>query len=98
MQAAIDHNKADYLFRLVAETTKRIEDATGNPCTFDTERNAVKSIDETGKETVMLVGLEHEPRYMIYTVDGTPFMYFDTPEELTETLEGILIQHHLTTL
>lgn len=86
------------LYRLVADAAKRIEDATGNPCTFDAATRQLTAVDESGKETTVFVGLEEIPRYMIYTVDGTPFMYFDTPEELTETLEGMLVKHHLTTL
>lgn len=86
------------LNRLVQIAAEHIEEQTGVPCTFDPESGRMSCVDATGKEVEMFVGVELVPSYRIYTKDGTPFMLFDTPVELAETVEGMVLQHTLATL
>lgn len=86
------------LNRLVQVAAQHIEEQTGSPCTFDPESGSISCVDAAGNEVKLFVGVEMIPSYRVYATDGTPLMVFDTPVDLAETVEGMLMGDQLTTL
>lgn len=86
------------LTRLVEVAAKHIQEQTGLPCTFDKESGKISFTDDSGYTTEMTVGVEMTPSYRVYNTEGEPIMLFDTPVELAETVEGMILSSNIPTL
>ena len=88
----------DHLDKLVSQAAERISQATGNPCTYDPLTRELRGVDADGKDVVMKIGAATIFSYRMYNMDNTPFLAFDEPEQLVETLEGMITAQDTPTL
>ena len=86
------------LDRLIEVAAQHIEEQIGLSCSFDTESGKLSFTDDTGHTTEMIVGVEMTPSDRVYNTEGEPIMLFDTPVELAETVEGMILSSNIPTL
>lgn len=88
----------DRLDKMVAQAAERISQATGHPCTWNEQTRELRGVDSEGNEVVMKIGAATIFSYRMYNMDNTPFLAFDEPEQLVETLEGMMTSQDTPTL